>query len=145
MNPARAGLLDKQNPNLKLYKWSSYPYYLKPPAKRPGWLHVKKVFKGQDIGKDNKNALKILKFHESDLEKTKKNDPQKQVIAWLVKTRTMVQNQWVANRLLMGDPSSIGHAVQTVKETKNGHIRSMKKKLEKYLYDSHHKNSVFRD
>jgi len=163
LNPARAGLLDPQNPNLSQYKWSSYPYFLKPPGKRPFWLKVEKVFKGLDIVKDNtagrktyahfmelaliealdpkklhhfeekwtkirrgwylgddtfkekllkhaqkilkgnraeshsgelkrehhenaadeliKNALKILKFHESDLEKTNKNDPRKQVIA----------------------------------------------------------------
>ena len=40
LNPARAGLLDKQNPRLSTYGWSSYPYYLKPPGKRPSWLCV---------------------------------------------------------------------------------------------------------
>ena len=214
LNPARAGLLDPQTPNLNQYKWCSYQYFLKPRDRRPVWLKVDKVFKGLDILKDNaagrknyahymelalrelldpkklmqfeekwnkirrgwylgddtfkekllkhaqkilkgkratshsgdlkkehnentanqliQNAFKILNFQESDLEMTKKNDSRKQTIAWLVKTRTMVRNQWIANRLLMGDPSSVGHAVKTVNETKNRFILSMKKKLEKY-------------
>jgi len=53
LNPARAGLLDKQNPRLSKYRWSSYPYYLKSPGKRPAWLCVEKVFHELKIYVDN--------------------------------------------------------------------------------------------
>src|SRR4030042_3997922 len=53
LNPAWAGLLDKQNPRLSTYGWSSYPYYLKPLGKRPSWLCVEKVFYELKIYNDN--------------------------------------------------------------------------------------------
>lgn len=38
LNPADAGLVKPGH--LSNYLWSSYPFYLKPPSRRPEWLHV---------------------------------------------------------------------------------------------------------
>lgn len=58
LNPVRAGLIDRTNPRLSTYKWSSYPYYLKMKSRRPPWLHVEKVFKGMKIKVDNSAGRK---------------------------------------------------------------------------------------
>jgi putative transposase len=42
LNPVRAGLLRPEQP-LQAYPWSSYPFYLKPPERRPGWLRVDRL------------------------------------------------------------------------------------------------------
>jgi REP element-mobilizing transposase RayT len=51
LNPARAKLLGAEEP-LKVFTWSSYLDYLKPPAKRPGWLHVNRLLGEYRIAKD---------------------------------------------------------------------------------------------
>ena len=42
LNPIRARLMDRGE-SLSSYRWSSFPYYLKHPNKRMGWLRVDKV------------------------------------------------------------------------------------------------------
>jgi REP element-mobilizing transposase RayT len=43
LNPARAGLIGKEQP-LETHTWSSYPFYLAPPNRRPAWLRVDRLF-----------------------------------------------------------------------------------------------------
>ena len=43
LNPARAGLLDRDNPVLGSYEWSSLPFYLGTARGRPAWLSVGRV------------------------------------------------------------------------------------------------------
>ena len=42
LNPVRAGMLRDSQP-LESYCWSSYPYYLKRPKKRPSWLRTDRL------------------------------------------------------------------------------------------------------
>jgi len=42
LNPVRAGLLSLEQP-LQSYVWSSYPYYLMAPERRPRWLRVDRL------------------------------------------------------------------------------------------------------
>jgi REP element-mobilizing transposase RayT len=51
LNPSRAKLLGTNQP-LKSFAWSSYLDYLKPPAKRPGWLQVNRLLGEYRIAKD---------------------------------------------------------------------------------------------
>jgi putative transposase len=46
LNPARAMLLDKQNPQLGMYPWSSYPAIIGK-IKSPSWLYSQRVLDGQ--------------------------------------------------------------------------------------------------
>src|SRR5437879_2104059 len=50
LNPARAKLLGVQE-SLKAFAWSSYPDYLKAPAKRPDWLRVDRLLGEHRIAK----------------------------------------------------------------------------------------------
>ena len=43
LNPARARLLEQENPDLATYPWSSYPQYLAGNDERPEWLDVRRV------------------------------------------------------------------------------------------------------
>ena len=52
LHPAREKLLRVGEP-LKAFAWSSYPDYLKAPAKRPGWLRLNRLLGEHDIPKDS--------------------------------------------------------------------------------------------
>ena len=52
LNPVRADMLEAGQP-LQSYPWSSYGEYLKPPAKRPGWLRVDRLLGQWRIPKDS--------------------------------------------------------------------------------------------
>ena len=41
---------------------------------------------------------------------------EKTLVAWLVRKRTSVTREWVAERLVMGHPSSVSRAVRKVRE-----------------------------
>jgi putative transposase len=52
LNPVRAGLVGGEE-KMADYAWSSFPQYLKPPRKRPGWLRVDRVLGEWGIRRDN--------------------------------------------------------------------------------------------
>ena len=52
LNPARAKLLGVEE-SLKVFRWSSYPDYLKAPGKRPDWLKVNRLLGEHRIAKDS--------------------------------------------------------------------------------------------
>jgi REP element-mobilizing transposase RayT len=52
LNPARARLLAPTEP-LRTYEWSSWPEYLKPPARRWPWLRVERLLGEYRIPKDS--------------------------------------------------------------------------------------------
>jgi len=52
LNPARAKLVGVEE-SLKVFAWSSYPDYLKAPAKRPRWLRVNRLLGEHRIAKDS--------------------------------------------------------------------------------------------
>ena len=60
LNPAAAGLLRKEDPDLKQYAWSSYTDYLKPPRQRPAWLLVDHVLDAHWIGRDTPKGRKAF-------------------------------------------------------------------------------------
>jgi REP element-mobilizing transposase RayT len=52
LNPARAGLLKREEP-LEDFPWSSYGDYLRPPRQRPVWLWVDRLLGEKGIPKDS--------------------------------------------------------------------------------------------
>lgn len=52
LNPARARLLQPDQP-LREYRWSSWPAYLKSPAKRPVWLRVDRLLGEYHLPQDS--------------------------------------------------------------------------------------------
>ena len=60
LNPARAGLLEKEK-GLESYPWSSYPEYLKEPGRRPRWLRVERLLGEMQIPKDSPAGRRRLR------------------------------------------------------------------------------------
>lgn len=56
-------------------------------------------------------ALKCCRLDLKQVKRLKKSDPRKQVLAWLIKTRTAVPALWINGQLEMGDESNIRRAV----------------------------------
>ena len=73
LNPARAKILSREAP-LRSYRWSSYPWYLAPPGKRPVWLRVDRVFGEMGIPKDSKAGREY--FQGQMEERRREEDPQ---------------------------------------------------------------------
>lgn len=61
----------------------------------------------------------------------KKSDLRKQGIAWRIRAQTTVSTRWIAERLLMGNPTSVSQAVKGFREAKRVQVRRIKKKLAK--------------
>ena len=56
-------------------------------------------------------ALQCCELDRAQVRRLKKSDPRKQVLAWLMKTRTAVAASWIQDQLEMGDESNIRRAV----------------------------------
>jgi putative transposase len=80
-----------------------------------------------------KKALNVLNLDASELEKRRKSDSHKQVIAWFLKTSTTVKNQWIADNLHMGHWTSVPNAVKRIIETRNRTIIKLRNKLKNIL------------
>ncbi len=67
-------------------------------------------------------ALQLFGLKDDDLAGMKKGDPHKKVIAWLVRKNTSVRNAWVAERLVMGNPSNLPRQVREVDVAEEGQL-----------------------
>jgi hypothetical protein len=56
-------------------------------------------------------GLGRLGLTERELAGLRQSDPRKQGLAWLLKSRTVVGDEWVCRRLQMGDRSNVSRAV----------------------------------
>ncbi len=56
LNPARAGLILPGEEPLRRYRWSSYPWYLKPAGQGPPWLRRDRVLEGLQLRKKNRQG-----------------------------------------------------------------------------------------
>jgi REP element-mobilizing transposase RayT len=59
LNPVRAKLLSREQP-LRMYRWSSWPEYLKGAAKRWSWLRVDRLLGEYHIPRDTASGLLLL-------------------------------------------------------------------------------------
>ena len=192
LNPARAGLLAGEEPQLMAYRWSSFPSFVRSPALeqwlvrsrvfgavdlpdesarsrrlfgkalerrarevcgsgaeadeaewrtvRNGWFLGGSAFRErlEDLGahvvqgkrrdsyegglletRDRRDAdvllkkgLRVLKLRPADVRALRQSDPQKQGLAWWVKSRTVVGDAWIVDALEMGHRSNVSRAVR---------------------------------
>ena len=63
------------------------------------------------------------------LDQLKKGDLRKGVIAWFLSKNTSVGQKWIAERLWMGDSSTVSRVVQQVGGTKDPEVLKWKKEL----------------
>ena len=76
-------------------------------------------------------GLKALDLAGQDLSELRKLDDRKQVLAWWVRSQTIVGNRWLAKRLAMGDEGNMSKAIRTVARTRSPTIRRIKRLLMK--------------
>ena len=78
-------------------------------------------------------ALIALELGKPDLERTKKNDLRKQVVAWWLRKHTTMTNRWIAELLHMGHEVNVSHAARRVEEGWVPELESWRKRLCKIL------------
>ena len=76
-------------------------------------------------------GLKALDLAGQNLSALRKLDDRKKVLAWWVRSQTMVGNRWLAMRLEMGDEGNMSKAIRTVARTPSPAIRRTKRLLMK--------------
>lgn len=212
LNPARAHLLERTQPDLMDYPWSSFPAFAQTNA-LPKWLRRERVFASMELpderagsrrryrawmaerarevlernataeeteewrdlrrgwylgsdsfrdrlmdragdaiagrkrasyraeglrGHDEKQAARLLTEGLEQLGLTpaavrslKQNDVRKQALAWLVKTQTIVEDEWLVRRLQMGHRSNISRAVSALRQSNTREHKRLRKLLHK--------------
>ena len=76
-----------------------------------------------------RRGLEVLDLTEEELFDMKSASPQKQALAWLLKTHTSVTGVWVARRLRMGHRSNLSRALQKFGKPKEAKMKSLKRKM----------------
>ena len=76
-----------------------------------------------------KQGLEKLGVAYYELESMHKGAPEKMVIAWLLKKRTVVKNEWICQHLLCGHPSNISGYVRKTDRSREGKLSEYKKIL----------------
>lgn len=104
-----------------------------------GSLEGKKAssFSGEAVREHNEveaerlvqKGLSILHLDSGTLESMRKGAPEKMAIAWLLKKRTIVRNEWVSKRLFCGHPANIPGYVRKVEEAKQGPLFGLREML----------------
>ncbi|CAN5744411.1 hypothetical protein BH20VER1_BH20VER1_21030 [soil metagenome] len=74
-------------------------------------------------------GLERLGLTAGSVRSLRKGDARKQALAWLVKSRTVVKDEWLVKRLGMGHRSNISRAVSAFRTTVDRKRRQLKKVL----------------
>ena len=209
LNPARAGIVNAENPRLRAYRWSSFPGFCGQ-GTLPGWLRAAEVYcwhhldwrrsvdrkaferdlqtcareswgarsasgsqeikvlrsgwvlgseafrdrmkdlaadivkgkrresyTGEEISRHDELAarklldrgLDALRIALSDLRLLRQNDPRKQALAWLIRTKTIVADDWITQHLDMGHRSNVSRAVSALRSPTQPPRRRLRRTL----------------
>jgi len=95
-------------------------------------------------------ALAELNLTLPELRQRAKSDPDKQLLAWLLRKNTVAGNRWISDKLEMGHISNVSNSVRRIHESKQQEIVSLRNRVEQILNDrtdSHddHTDSVVPD
>jgi hypothetical protein len=77
------------------------------------------------------DCLEKLNVSQLSLTELKKSDPIKKVIAWHIRTRVSIRNQWISEQLHMGNPSNLSRFYKEVAESEAGLLFELKTKITK--------------
>ena len=75
------------------------------------------------------DGLVKLKLDAADLPNLKKGDERKKVIAWAIRRKTSVKNEWIAQQLHMGRASNLSRYVKEVDEAQKGRLWEFRKMM----------------
>jgi REP element-mobilizing transposase RayT len=67
-------------------------------------------------------GLSLLGIPLESLAGMRKNSPEKQSLAWLLRQRTIVSNQWISEQLHCGHPSNVSNFVRRVRDAVDGDL-----------------------
>jgi len=73
-----------------------------------------------------KEVLARLQTTLETIQRNRQNDPRKQAVAWYVKGRTVVGDEWICRRLEMGSRSNVSRAVNAFRVPEDGVRRGLK-------------------
>jgi hypothetical protein len=76
-----------------------------------------------------KECLKALNMTEDELCGMKNTQPEKQAVAWILKTKTTVTGVWLAERLSMGHRVNASKAISRFRNSKDRKVEGMRRKL----------------
>jgi putative transposase len=71
----------------------------------------------------------IFGISAAELKEMKKTDPRKQGVVWLVKTQTVITNEWIDRECNMGSRTNIFQAVKVMECARKGKTAKIKKQL----------------
>ncbi len=74
-------------------------------------------------------GMKQLNVTEKSLELSPKGSPKKRVLAWYIRKRTIVSNEWLALHLKSGHSANISRLVSSVNDNKNKELQRLKRIL----------------
>lgn len=74
-------------------------------------------------------GLRLLNIKEGSLEGMRKSAPQKQILAWYLRTRTIVSNQWLTDHLYCGHSCNVSAFTTNVKRAEDGELAALRKTL----------------
>jgi REP element-mobilizing transposase RayT len=100
-------------------------------GKRPG------SYSGDAVREHNEaEAERLVEFGlagmgvaRGELESMRKGAPEKMALAWLLKKRTVVRNEWIGRRLFCGHAANIPGYVRKVEQAKEGPLAELKRML----------------
>jgi putative transposase len=90
--------------------------------------------RAHDLAEANRllaGGLKSLGLSPEDLPRMKKLAPEKQLLAFLLRSRTPVSNDWLSEHLSMGHTTNVSNGVRTIRETSDRKTLKRRKTLER--------------
>jgi hypothetical protein len=96
-------------------------------------------YTGEEVrGHDESEAQRIVErgldalgMELPKLRPLRQNDPRKQALAWLIRTRTIVADDWITQHLDMGHRSNVSRAVGAFRSARDAQRRRLKRTLHK--------------
>lgn len=76
-----------------------------------------------------KRGLHVFSLTEDELSDLRKGDDRKKVVAWMIRKRTSVKNDWISTRLKMGHPNSISRHMGEVERVRTGELLKLKEEI----------------
>ncbi len=74
-------------------------------------------------------ALELLGCGEVELQAMRQNDPRKQAVAWLIRSRTVMEDEWLVRRLAMGHRSNVSRALAAYRDASDTQRLKIRKLL----------------
>jgi len=82
-------------------------------------------------------ACLIVELNLEGKDRLRKNDPRKEVIAWLLHKKTPLGLEWISSQLGMGSRANVSRALRKVEASKISEINLWKNKLQKMYRCAH--------